>query len=629
MTTSPYYRPRTHEPARFPSMDATEPALPVVVVGAGPVGMAVALGLARRGLPVTVLEAATQVSFGSRAICISRHSLEVADRLGFGEELAQLALAWEGGRSFYRDVEVLRFRMPNEPHAVRPPMVNVSQSEFEEVMADALAAHPLVTLHWGAGVVGSTPRGDEVELEVATADGPRQLRARWVVAADGGRSRMRELTGLRLQGTSYEGRYVIADIHWQAELPTERMVWFDPPSNPGSTVIMHRQPGDIWRIDYQLDPAEDAEVETGEDRIRARIASHLAWLQNDRPWTLEWHGFYKAHALALDSFVHDRVLFAGDAAHLVPIFGVRGLNSGMEDADTLAWMLAAVVDGTADPALLGAYSAERHHAWEQNVANAGKSTLIMTPGTAGHRTTRDALLALATVRPEYSHLINPRQSSATHARRSPLTVTAAPGSRGLLPGDPVEDRRVELADGKQTSLDEVRGSGFAVVATGLDPGVGATAARLRDELAAALPREHVTLVLAGPDTGRPASVALSEESAEALAGAWGVRPEEVLVVRPDGLLLARGSAADLTGLSAQLLAGGGGAVHATGAVAPVVPQAPAEARREAAWLALSAGIDAVPVDDREGFLARLALLLADRIDTDDFAAAVSTAAAVR
>jgi 3-(3-hydroxy-phenyl)propionate hydroxylase len=132
-------------------------------------------------------------------------------------------------------------------------------------------------------------------------------------------------------------------------------VWFDPPSNPGSTVIMHQQPGDIWRIDYQLDPTEDAEVETREERIRARIASHLAWLGDDRPWTLEWHGFYKAHALALDSFVHDRVVFAGDAAHLVPIFGVRGLNSGMEDADTLAWMLAAVVNGSACRRLLETY----------------------------------------------------------------------------------------------------------------------------------------------------------------------------------------------------------------------------------------------------------------------------------
>jgi 3-(3-hydroxy-phenyl)propionate hydroxylase len=626
MTTSPYYQPRTYAPAQFASMAAEDPALPVVVVGAGPVGMAVALGLARRGIPVTVLEAATQVSFGSRAICISRHSLEVADRLGFGEELSRLALPWEGGRSFHRDVEVLRFRMPNEAHAVRGPMVNVSQSELEQIMVDALLAHPLVTLHWGAPVAGCTQTGDVVDLEVDTAGGRRHLRADWVVAADGGRSRMRELSGLRLQGASYEGRYVIADIHWESDLPTERMVWFDPPSNPGSTVIMHRQPHDIWRIDYQLDPGEDADVETQEHRIRARIASHLQWLQNDRPWSLEWHGFYKAHALALDSFVHDRVVFAGDAAHLVPIFGVRGLNSGMEDAETLTWMLAAVVGGAADRALLDTYSRERHHAWEQNVANAGKSTLIMTPGSHGHRTTRDALLALATVRPEFSHLINPRQSSATSARPSPLTVAAAPGTAGLLPGDPVEDRRVRLADGKQTSLDQVRGPGLALFGFALDGAAIEATARLRDDLAGALPLEGVTLALV-TDRACPSGAVQVLDDAGDLAAAWGARPGEVFVVRPDGLLLARGPVADLAGLPARLRAGRGRTAASPGEV--VVPLSPEQSRREQAWLALSAAIDTAAPDDREGLLARLTLLLADQVDTDALLAAVATASATR
>ena len=353
MTTSPYYQPCSYEACSLDTMSAGDPALPVVVVGAGPVGMAVALGLAQRGVSVTVLEAATQVSFGSRAICVSRHSMEVADRLGFGERLSDLAVEWVGGRSFYRDREVMRFQMPNEPHTVRAPMVNVSQSEFEQIMVDTVAAHPLVTLHWGARSPASrsprTRRSSRSPRPTACARcGPA---GSWPpTAAAAGCARP---LGLRLQGLSYEGRYVIADIHWESDLPAERMVWFDPPSNPGSTVIMHQQPGDIWRIDYQLDPTEDAEVETREERIRARIASHLAWLGDDRPWTLEWHGFYKAHALALDSFVHDRVVFAGDAAHLVPIFGVRGLNSGMEDAETLAWMLAAVVNGSRRPPAAG------------------------------------------------------------------------------------------------------------------------------------------------------------------------------------------------------------------------------------------------------------------------------------
>jgi 3-(3-hydroxy-phenyl)propionate hydroxylase len=497
-------------------------------------------------------------------------------------------------------------------------------------MVDTVAAHPLVTLHWGARVTGVTQSADEAVLDVATAEGVRTLRAGWVVAADGGRSRVREALGLRLQGLSYEGRYVIADIHWESDLPAERMVWFDPPSNPGSTVIMHQQPGDIWRIDYQLDPTEDAEVETREERIRARIASHLAWLGDDRPWTLEWHGFYKAHALALDSFVHDRVVFAGDAAHLVPIFGVRGLNSGMEDADTLAWMLAAVANGGADRRLLETYSGERHHAWQQNVANAGKSTLIMTPGSHGYRTTRDALLALATERREFSHLIDPRQSSATHARASSLTLPARGGDvTGLLPGDPLEDRRVVMADGKETSVHQLRGTGFGIFGIGLDAGQVVEAERLHHELAAALPREDVALVLLGAHPGgdHPATV---PDPGRTVAKAWGARAGELYVVRPDGLLLARGRAGDLRGLAARVATGGSPAETTEGrTVDPDVTLPGGEARREAAWLALSTGIDGVPADDREQFLARVALLLGDRIDPADFREAVSIAASVR
>jgi 3-(3-hydroxy-phenyl)propionate hydroxylase len=636
MTTSPYYQPCSYEACSLETMPAGDPALPVVVVGAGPVGMAVALGLAQRGISVTVLEAATQVSFGSRAICVSRHSMEVADRLGFGERLSDLAVEWVGGRSFYREQEVMRFQMPNERHTVRAPMVNVSQSELEQIMVDTVAAHPLVTLHWGAQVTGVTQSTDEAIVEVATTDGVRTLQAGWVVAADGGRSRVREALGLRLQGLSYEGRYVIADIHWASDLPAERMVWFDPPSNPGSTVIMHQQPGDIWRIDYQLDPTEDAEVETREERIRARIASHLAWLGDDRPWTLEWHGFYKAHALALDSFVHDRVVFAGDAAHLVPIFGVRGLNSGMEDAETLAWMLAAVVNGAADRRLLETYSGERHHAWQQNVANAGKSTLIMTPGSHGHRTTRDALLALATERREFSHLINPRQSSATHARASSLTLPArgAGGDRtGLLPGDPLDDRRVVLADGKETSVHQLRGTGFGIFGIDLDAGQLAEAERLRHELATALPREDVPLVLVGGQSAGDHAATVPDPGRE-VANAWGARAGELYVVRPDGLLMARGRAGDLYGLAAHVAAGGAASTETTAqsadrTVDPGVALPVGDARREAAWLALSEGIDAVPADDREQFLARVALLLGDRVDPTDFREAVSVAASVR
>ncbi|QSE93684.1 FAD-dependent monooxygenase [Rhodococcus pseudokoreensis] len=631
---STYFQPRKYAATDFASTTATDEALPVVVVGAGPVGMGVALGLAQRGIPVTVLEAADQVSFGSRAICISRHSLEVAARLGFGPALEKIVLPWVGGRSFYRDEEVLHFEMAHGEHDVRGPMVNVSQSEIEQIMTDTLLAHPLITFHWSSSVAGVLRSDEDVTLDVDTAFGVRRLRARWVVAADGGRSRMRELAGIRLQGNSYEGSYVIADIHWESALPAERMVWFDPPSNPGSTIIMHRQPRDIWRIDYQLDSADDAELETQEDRIRDRITRHLDWLENDVPWTLEWHGFYRAHALALDDFTHGRILFAGDAAHLVPIFGVRGLNSGMEDAETLAWTLAAVVNGTADRALLQAYSSERRDAWQQNVDNAGKSTLIMSPGSHGYRTTRDAVLALATTRPEFGHLINPRQSSATHAHLSPLTWPVAEGTTGVLPGDPMEDRRVRVvtAGGPvESSLNRVRGTGFAVLGIGVDAAGADVVAAHAAAMSMALAPESVRAVVVpaqGVAVDAADDLTVLDDPDGALAQALGASAGECFVIRPDGLVLCRIRDLSLLGdVPAHLRA-------ATAPVLGVVPAhtettaTPGELLRENVWTGLSEALDQAEDSDREGFLTRLALLLGSQSGRREFEEALAAASHV-
>lgn len=533
-----YFEPRHYGFRPLPARPPGAAPDPVVVVGAGPVGLAAALGLARRGVPVTVLEAGSSVSHGSRAICLSRHSLEILERLGAGAQFAEKALPWTRGRSHYRDQEVLAFEMPHDDGAARPPMVNISQSVAEQVLVDAAEATPGCDIHWRTEVTGCTPHKDHVAVEYDTPEGPGSLRARHVVAADGARSAVRHALGLQLAGTSYEGRYVIADIHWKSPLPTERRVWFDPPSNPGSTVILHRQPDDIWRIDYQLRPGDDPDAETGEDRVRARVTEHLDWLGNTAPWTLEWASLYRAHSLSLDSYVHGRVLFAGDAAHLVPIFGVRGLNSGLEDADQLSWMLAAVHHGAAGDALLGTYAAERRAAWEQNVAQAGKSTRFMTPGTTGYRTTRDAVLALAARRPVLRHLIDPRQSSATHARTSTLTL-AADTAGALLPGDPVRDRAV-TADGTETSLNALRGGDFTLLQFAPDTADQQVLAETAATLGAALAPAVGVRALAADAPG-PAHPGIPQITGTAgpLAADLGAHAGDTLVIRPDGLLLAR------------------------------------------------------------------------------------------
>ena len=206
---------------------------------------------------------------------------------------------------------------------------------------------------------------------------------------------MREALGLQLKGTSYEGRYVIVDIELKSDRPTERLAWFDPPSNPGSTILIHIQPDNIWRIDYQLRDDEDPEEAVKPENVIPRVRSHLEMMGETGDWSPIWITIYKAHALSLEDYRHGRVLFAGDAAHLVPIFGVRGANSGIDDADNLAWKLAFVVKGLASDRLLDTYSQERVFATRENLSYGTKTTEFMAPPSFAFELMRHAALSLA------------------------------------------------------------------------------------------------------------------------------------------------------------------------------------------------------------------------------------------
>ena len=160
-------------------------------------------------------------------------------------------------------------------------------------------------------------------------------------------------------------------------------------------MLIHKQPDDIWRIDYQLREGESEEDALKEENIRARVGAILADIGHTKPWELEWWSVYSANTLCLDDYRHGRVFFIGDAAHIVPIFGVRGLNNGLADAENIGWKLALVLHGEADERLLDSYSPERRGATLDVFANATKSTRFMTPPTRGWRLAREAALSLS------------------------------------------------------------------------------------------------------------------------------------------------------------------------------------------------------------------------------------------
>lgn len=413
-----YYRYRVFEPWR-PSAHPAQPRQRVVIAGSGPAGMVTALELARHGVASVILTAERQFSQGSRAIVFTRRSMEILQQVGVADRMTKGGLPWRFGNSFYRGQRVFRMEAPHDADDRFYPMLNVQQQYMEEYLHDACAANPLIDFRWGNKVVGVEQHPDHARLTVDTPEGEYLLETDWLVAADGGRSDIRAMLGLKMEGASYEGFFVIADVRVDLPLPTERLAFFDPDWNPGNTVLMHREPHGIWRVDYQLPPGETPEQALRPESLQARIDAQLAMIGHaGAPWELDWCSVYSARTLTLPDYVHGRVIFTGDAAHLLPIFGVRGANTGFQDAQSLGWHLAFVVRGLAGRKLLANHSAERVGAAREIIDEGGKSVRFMTPPTRGFALLRNAVLSLSLqhgfVRPLF-HWRTSRPHEYTHS----------------------------------------------------------------------------------------------------------------------------------------------------------------------------------------------------------------------
>lgn len=524
--------------------------VPVLIAGGGPVGMTLAALLASYGIASLVVEADDGYCAGSRAICMSRRSQEILGWVGADKPLVEKGLSWVGGRSYFRDREVLHFQMPSEPTQRFAPMVNIQQFYAEEFAHKAaLAQGGLVDVRWSSKVTAVRPEAGGAQVDIQAPNGPHTVHADWVVACDGGRSTVREQLGLQLEGTQYEGRYVIVDVVQKTRREVERLAWFDPPSNPGSTILMHRQPDDVWRIDYQIRDDEDPVEAVKPENVLPRVQSHLSMIGENEPWEPLWISIYNAKCLTLPSYRHGRVLFAGDAAHLVPIFGVRGLNSGLDDAGNLAWKLALVQTGRAPDVLLDSYSTERVQAARENIVYGAKSTEFMAPPDYGFRLLREAALRLATEDAAVNSLLNPRQSTPVEYVGSPLNQTAHEsafegGARAGMPA-PEALLRAERGDVHLTSR---FGEGFVVLHFAEQAGLP------QDIAALATPGEQgpaAVKVICIAGQGEPAANTLVDALGQARER-YGAVDGSAFVVRPDGYLLGRWKSAAAADIDAAL-----------------------------------------------------------------------------
>src|SRR5437867_9428300 len=380
---------------KHPDQDRTGATVaehPVVIVGAGPVGLSLAIDLALRGQKVVLLDDADRIGEGSRAICFSKRSLEYWDRLGVGSRMVDKGVVWSVGKIFHGASLIYQFNLLPEQGHKRPAFINLQQFYAEAYLVDRVGELPAIDLRWRNKVTGLEPRNDGVALTIQTPDGPYRLNAQYVIACDGARSSLRQMVGAEFAGQVFEDRFLIADVKMTAAFPSERWFWFDPPFHPNQSVLLHRQPDDVWRIDFQLGWDADPEAEKLPERVIPRVK---ALLGDEVKFELEWVSVYTFRCMRMDHFRHGRVLFAGDAAHGVSPFGARGANSGVQDADNLAWKLAAVVRCEAPDALLDSYASEREYAADENIRNSTRATDFITPKSEISRLFRDAVLELA------------------------------------------------------------------------------------------------------------------------------------------------------------------------------------------------------------------------------------------
>ena len=369
---------------------------PVIVVGAGPVGLAAAIDLAQHNVPVVIIDDNDKVSFGSRAICFAKRPLEILDRLGCGEPMVEKGVTWNTGKVFFDERQVYAFDLLPEQGHKRPAFINLQQYHFEKYMVDRVlelqAAGKQIEIRGGSRVTSIKPRPDHVRLTVETPDGPYELEADWLIACDGAASPIRAMMGLDFVGRVFEDNFLIADVIMDADFPTERWFWFDPPFNRGQSALLHKQPDGVWRIDFQIgwdiDRAEELKPENIDRRLRAMLGE-------DIKYELEWSSIYTFQCRRMEKFHEGRVIFAGDAAHQVSPFGARGANSGLQDTDNLIWKLKLILDGKAPESLLETYDAERIHGADENIMNSSRSTDFITPKSEISRVFRDAVLDLS------------------------------------------------------------------------------------------------------------------------------------------------------------------------------------------------------------------------------------------
>lgn len=374
----------------------------VVIVGAGLSGLTLACKLAQLGIAAVLLDEDNTVGVkgaSSRGICYTQQSLEIFARLGIYEQIAAKGVAWQVGRTFAGDDEVFSFDLRERQQfsaSCQPPFINIQQFYVEMFLVDKIQQinqhSPLIDLRWCNKVVGFSQTDASARLDIQTPAGRYAIHANHVIDASGSHTPFHAWVGATMDSKRGDDRWCIADVRFKHQPPTERHTWIEAPFNDNRAVWQHLMADDVWRIDYQMAPDADPLYVSREDVVRERLAKQFG---SDVACEIVWVGPYAYKSQCLHHLHHGRVFFIGDTAKVVSPFGARGGNTGIADADNLAWKLAAVLSGKAAPRLLASYNQERIQAAQRNVHVTNRTARYLRAPEGMEKTFRSASIGLA------------------------------------------------------------------------------------------------------------------------------------------------------------------------------------------------------------------------------------------